>query len=811
MASSPSGHDVFISYSHAADRPVAIALQHGLHRLAKRWFQVRALRVFRDDTSLAANPHLWTAIEAGLRGSRFFLLVASREAASSEWVGKEVEFRRRWSSPGSFLIVVTDGDVAWNRATGDFDWEVTTALPRQLSGWFADEPLWVRLDGARRGVRLSLRNAVFRAVVCKVASPVHGVPPDDLDSVDIVRHRVANRLRVAAVVALVVLLAVSAVLGVFALRQRDEAVRQATAATVRAFAAEADALAGRDPVLSARLALAAYRLDPAAEQARSGVLRALDRNRHHVRRVVQERALTPGGQGKRDDVGLAGTVALSPDGAVLAVGTKWTGEVRLWEVGSGRELGSLGEAPNDSDRFGPALRFGDDGTTLSVIGTRTTSVWDVAKRERLSTGPTTSSDHAPGSTTAVSRDGRSTVRGDDNGRLSLLDAGSTPVEVLAELPDVVTGVAVSDDGSVAAAVDAHGNVLTLRTRDDLRFDVLSGPTAGVAAPPQLLPSPDGRRLLVVRAGMVELWRLDERVQVGSFPTSEQLFGGPFAPPVAEFSPDGGRFAVRSGGEVVVRDSESFHVLGSEPASGDPVDVARAFTGQVGGAVAVVDAAGALTAVLPDRTVRVSEDIGAGLVGTPPGRSGAVLVSADDGGGRLKSWTSSGASDLAFVGESRVETAAGAIAVSDDGRFVALDDSVVDMTTGHRTPLLGGSGSGVAGHVLAFAAHGDVVLQQLLPSRDYSGGTRLLVWDRGAGALIGEFDDHSLLPVNPFEIASGVVGVGPGSAVVVRQDGAILVLGVEPDGWARSLCGLVGDFEPDERRDRLGGVELGPIC
>jgi hypothetical protein len=806
MASEPHGHDVFISYSHAADRPVAIALQHGLHRLAKRWYQVRALRVFRDDTSLAANPHLWTAIEQGLRGSRFFLLVASREAASSRWVAKEVEFRRARSDPATFLIVVTDGDVAWNGVAGDFDWDVTTALPRQLSGWFADEPLWVRLDGARRGVRLSLRNALFRAVVCKLASPVHGIPPDDLDSVDIVGHRVANRVRAAAVVALVVLLGVSALLGVFALRQRDEAVRQATAATVRAFAAEADALAARDPVLSARLALAAYRLDPAAEQARRGVLRSLDRNRHHVRHVVQEPALGPDGRGGRDDRGLAGTVALSPDGAVLAVGARWTGGVRLWEVASGRELGSLGEAPGGSDRFGPALRFGDDGTTVSVITAETTEVWDVTTRARRSGGPTTFPERSPGGPTATSRDGRTIVRGDENGRLSLLDAGSTPVEVLAELPDVVVGVAVSDDGSVAAALDAHGNVLTLRTRDDLRFDVLSGPTAGVLDPPRLLPSPDGRRLLVVRAGMVELWRLDGRGQVGSFPTSE-VEAGPFGPPVAAFSPDGGRFAVRSGGEVVTRDSESFHVLDAEPDGGDPVAVAKAITRQVGGVVAVVDAEGALTAVLADRTLRVSEDIGAGLVGSPPGRAGAVLVADEGGGGRLTSWTSGGV----VVGESRVGTASTAIAVSDDGRFVALDDAVVDMATGTRTPLRGGSGSGVAGAVLAFAAGGDVVLQQLLPSRDYSGGTRLLVWDRGGGTLIGEFDDHSLLPVNPFEVTSGVAGAGPDSAVVVRQDGAIVVLGVDPEGWARSLCGLVGDFEPDERRDRLGGVELGPVC
>ena len=38
----------FISYSHAADGTLAPALHTGLHRLAKPWYVLRALRVFRD-------------------------------------------------------------------------------------------------------------------------------------------------------------------------------------------------------------------------------------------------------------------------------------------------------------------------------------------------------------------------------------------------------------------------------------------------------------------------------------------------------------------------------------------------------------------------------------------------------------------------------------------------------------------------------------------------------------------------------------------------------------------------------------------
>jgi len=49
-------YDAFISYSHAKDKPVAAALQGAVQRLGKPWYRRRALRIFRDDTSLSATP-----------------------------------------------------------------------------------------------------------------------------------------------------------------------------------------------------------------------------------------------------------------------------------------------------------------------------------------------------------------------------------------------------------------------------------------------------------------------------------------------------------------------------------------------------------------------------------------------------------------------------------------------------------------------------------------------------------------------------------------------------------------------------------
>ncbi len=83
-------YDAFISYSHAKDKTIATALQAVVQKLGKPWYRRRALRVFRDDTSLSATPHLWPSIEQALAQSRFLILLASPEAAASRWVGQEI-------------------------------------------------------------------------------------------------------------------------------------------------------------------------------------------------------------------------------------------------------------------------------------------------------------------------------------------------------------------------------------------------------------------------------------------------------------------------------------------------------------------------------------------------------------------------------------------------------------------------------------------------------------------------------------------------------------------------------------------------
>src|SRR5215210_4400375 len=121
-AAAASRFDAFISYSRAADGRLAPALQGGLQRFAKPWYRVRALRVFRDDASLSANPGLWSSIEGALEKSEFLVLLASPEASRSEWVHRETAYWSQHKAPTRILIARTDGDIHWDEEQNDFDW-----------------------------------------------------------------------------------------------------------------------------------------------------------------------------------------------------------------------------------------------------------------------------------------------------------------------------------------------------------------------------------------------------------------------------------------------------------------------------------------------------------------------------------------------------------------------------------------------------------------------------------------------------------------------------------------------------------------
>lgn len=269
-------HRAFISYSQAADGRLAPALQSGLQRLAKPWYRLRAMRVFRDQTGLGVTPELWGSIERALAESAYFVLLASPSAAQSKWVGQEVDWWLRHRSASRLLIVWTDGGLVWDGARADFDWSRTTALPRRLQGAFPQEPLHLDLRWARTATDLSLRRPGFADAVGRLSATLRGLSLDELIGEDVKQHRrtmallrlaVATLLAVTATAVLAALLAVKAnrMVAPLATNERARAALQAGEAKSRQLAAVALNQQAADRDLAIRLAAEAVEIHETAE------------------------------------------------------------------------------------------------------------------------------------------------------------------------------------------------------------------------------------------------------------------------------------------------------------------------------------------------------------------------------------------------------------------------------------------------------------------------------------------------------------------------------------------------------------------
>lgn len=202
-------YDVFISYSHGADSRTAAQLQRALQSIAKPWYRLRGMRVFRDQTDLSVAPEGWPAIQSALAESRFLLYMASKQAAGSKWIAKELAYWRANRPIETLLIALTGGDIVWDDIRVDFDWERTTSLPKQLSGASRSEPFWADLRWTSEQQILTLRNPEFLSSVAKLAAPVRNLDVAELVSEDHRQHRRTLRAAYATGVALITILGIA--------------------------------------------------------------------------------------------------------------------------------------------------------------------------------------------------------------------------------------------------------------------------------------------------------------------------------------------------------------------------------------------------------------------------------------------------------------------------------------------------------------------------------------------------------------------------------------------------------------------------
>jgi WD40 repeat protein len=417
-------YDGFISYSHAADGLLAPRLQAALQRFAKPWWKRRAVRIFRDESSLSANPHLWSSITEALDTSGWFVLLLSPDAARSEWVNQEIAYWVDNRDPKKILPVATDGTFGWANGvvTGD-------AVPDALGGVFSEEPRWVDVRWAKGEEQLDLQDPRFADAVADIASTIRGIPKDDLASEEVRQHRRTVRTAWAAGALVTVLAIAAAGFGVSSARNADEAERQAEIADRNA-AAEAAARADAD----SSAAEARSQRDRAEEEAaRANANEALATSRELAASAINV---------LEDDPELATLLAIQAlDEAPASADVPVEVVSALWQAGGANRL--VASIPASTEQY---VSVSQDGTQIAVSGDQRLTVMDASTLEEIWTYEETSVDTFTYS--EFSSDGRLAVGIIDSASISqttepdnlpnrivILDAASGEVEHTILLPD----------------------------------------------------------------------------------------------------------------------------------------------------------------------------------------------------------------------------------------------------------------------------------------------------------------------------------------------------------------------------------------
>jgi WD40 repeat protein len=512
-------YKAFVSYSRAADGRLAPALQSALHRFAKPWYRLRAIRVFRDVTNLSVSPGLWSSIENALSQSEYLLLLASPRAAASKWVRREVDYWLQHRSSATLLIVLTDGELAWDGSTGDFDWGRTDALPDTLRRVFGEEPAYLDFRTERTADDLSSGNPHFQEKVATIAATLHGRSRDDLIGEDVRQQRRAKRLAWSASIALF-LLTVTASIGAYvAVRQRRIAEERGQLALARQLAAQGELMRNQQARLLPRslllgvesmAILSSLEADEVLRQGMGLLARPVEAIRlPSAERIV---ALSPGSKfaltAREQAIGLwdartgasvAGVnlddpleqAVFSPDDGIVALVTR-TG-IQLLET-SGQSLARIGHEGHVSD-----LAFDRTRTLLAcACGAAGLRIWEVATGRELSSLP----HEKEVSSVAFDPSGRYLMSGGNDFMATLWER--RPWRASRGLPHqgAVVKAVFSRDGSrlVTAAVGGQlclwdtstGRLVSEQSQEDTEL---------------LRLSPDGSVIATAGGGTARLWEL----------------------------------------------------------------------------------------------------------------------------------------------------------------------------------------------------------------------------------------------------------------------------------------------------------------
>jgi len=227
-------YKAFISYARDPDKQIAKMLEDKIERFGINWHRMgkQKLFIFRDITGLVPDKSLPHKIENALNNSEFLIILVQEKFSRPDfsWVNIEAEnfiksCVERGDDPADFIIlVVTKGDIEWDRAKNQWDFNKTNVLPQSLRDIFKHEPIYADLRPLHDKLATkSLKNQVFRDTIIAIVAKLLYKKPSEIQNQII-------KLQRYAIGFIAIILVFISVLSVFAIIQKEKAVENANEA-----------------------------------------------------------------------------------------------------------------------------------------------------------------------------------------------------------------------------------------------------------------------------------------------------------------------------------------------------------------------------------------------------------------------------------------------------------------------------------------------------------------------------------------------------------------------------------------------------
>src|SRR5882724_7907479 len=173
--------DAFISYSGRRDLSRLVFSR--LSRLGaspwpfSKWW---GLKVFFDKRQIRVGDDLPQSISDAVATSEYFVLLASKAAARSKWVVKELEFWLERKPASNILIIMVNGQIKWDHEANDFNWNVTDCIPPILRGRYKKECCWEDLRQVNPSALDKITRKTLRDVIASVGAKILNKPRESI-------------------------------------------------------------------------------------------------------------------------------------------------------------------------------------------------------------------------------------------------------------------------------------------------------------------------------------------------------------------------------------------------------------------------------------------------------------------------------------------------------------------------------------------------------------------------------------------------------------------------------------------------------